>query len=74
MSPVLTITLDSADYVAADRALRVKASEYVPGASEHVCNIVRARRALGFSMHPRDMFVDYTEEDLLQTTHQQSEP
>ncbi len=60
MNPVLTITIDSGDYVSADKALRIKRDEFKPGIIiGHALAIVEARRALGFSMQPRYLFLDF---------------
>jgi hypothetical protein len=59
MNPALTITIDSANYIEADKELRVKLSETMQPIDPHVAAILSARRLLGFSMHPSHLYSDY---------------
>lgn len=63
-SPVLTITIESADYLDVDRALRVRREHYVPGmpGGEYVRAIIEARRKLGLSNEKRHILLDYDPE------------
>lgn len=63
MKAELIIKIDSSDYIAAERALRLTSEQYKQAKIQESPwrQILDARIALGFSMHQSDMLTDYVE-------------
>lgn len=58
--PVLTITIESGDYVDVDKLLRIKREDCFPNIlSDYALAIIRAREKLGLSMRKQHLLVDY---------------